>query len=145
MRSWLQVGALTLALVGVLVVAAQNKVGSGRATASIEMPAIVDDEITGGIDSLAAAQALALSEEQRGWIFLGVINLPDVPDVDLPALWLTAALPDSVALQELPAMVTSKIPLVKEIQFVKLDDRILLVRPADRIVVGEIPRYRLWQ
>ncbi len=147
MRSGLQVGALTLALVAVLVVAAQNKVGTstGRAASPIETPAIVDDEITGGIERSAAAQALALSEEQRGWIFLGVINLPDVPDVDLPALGLAAALADSVVLEELPAMVTSKIPLVKEIRFVKLDDRILLVRPADRIVVGEIPRYRLWQ
>jgi hypothetical protein len=40
-------------------------------------------------------------------------------------------------------MVTRKIPLVRHHKFVKLDDRILVVRPADRVVVAEIPRYRL--
>jgi len=28
-------------------------------------------------------------------------------------------------------------------KFVKLDDRILVVRPSDHVVVSEIPRYRL--
>jgi hypothetical protein len=40
-------------------------------------------------------------------------------------------------------MVTRKIPTVRHYKFVKLDDRILVVRPADRVVVSEIPRYRL--
>ena len=56
-----------------------------------------------------------------------------------------AALPSSIALHDLPVMVTNKIPLVKDMSFVKLDDRILLVRPTDRVVVGVIPRYRIWQ
>jgi len=75
------------------------------------------------------------------------MNLIDVPDIDLPApetlLETPAILPASVELQDLPAMVTSKIPLVRHHKFVKLDDRILVVRPADRVVVAEIPRYRL--
>jgi hypothetical protein len=40
-------------------------------------------------------------------------------------------------------MVTLRIPLLREHKFVKLDDRILLVRPVDRMVVSVIPRYRI--
>jgi hypothetical protein len=142
MRAELRIGALALALAGALGFAVHDKVAS-RQIASIEAPDIDDeDEITGSIDRAAA---LGLSEEQRGLIFLGVINLPDVPDVVVPTRWATAALPDVVELYELPAMVTSKIPSVKETRFVKLDDRILLVRRADRMVVAVIPRYRVWQ
>ena len=46
-------------------------------------------------------------------------------------------------LQELPAGTAQDIPLVQGYKFVKLDDRILLVSPATRIVVSEIPRYKL--
>jgi hypothetical protein len=42
----------------------------------------------------------------------------------------------------LPASVTRDIPVVQGYKFVKLDDRILLVSPADRLVVAEMPRYR---
>ena len=52
-------------------------------------------------------------------------------------------LPDSVELQDLPAMVTRKIPLVRHHKFVKLDERIWVVSAASRVVVVEIPRYRL--
>jgi hypothetical protein len=145
MRSGLRVGALTVALVGVLGIAAHNQISTQQATASIEAPAIDDDEITGSIDRSLGAKELALSEEQRGFIFLGVINLPDIPDVELPSRRPAAALPGSIELYDLPAMVTRKVPQVKEMRFIKLDDRILLVRPADRIVVSEIPRYRVWQ
>jgi len=71
--------------------------------------------------------------------------LIDVPDIQLPepVSESLAVLPASVELQDLPAMVTRKIPLVRHHKFVKLDDRILLVRPGDRAVVSEIPRYRL--
>jgi hypothetical protein len=73
--------------------------------------------------------------------------LADVPDVEWPEstslIGLPTVLPDSVELQDLPAMVTRKIPLVRHHKFVKLDDRILVVRPVDRVVVAEIPRYRL--
>ena len=50
---------------------------------------------------------------------------------------------DSVELQDLPAMVTEKIPLLEDYKFVKLDDRILVVDPQSRAVVTQIPRYRL--
>jgi hypothetical protein len=71
------------------------------------------------------------------------MKLRDAPVADVPVPGPAAALPRSVALQELPASVTREIPMVQGYKFVKLDDRILLVSPADRTVVAEMPRYHL--
>ena len=106
-------------------------------------PAFVDDETTGSIDRAAIAHALSLSDEQRGFVFMGVMNLPDVPEADVEAPDSAISLPSSVELQDLPAMVTNNIPLLEAYKFVKLDDRILLVNPQSRAVVSQIPRYRL--
>jgi hypothetical protein len=146
MRRAFRVGALALLLAGWIGVALKDALSvEDISQAPWEEAQLLADEeeTTGSIDRAAAMRALPLSDEQRGWIFLGVINLPDVPDVDLPAGRHAGALPEDITLHELPAMVTSKIPLVRDYGFVKLDDRILLVRSADRTVAGEIPRYRL--
>jgi len=73
------------------------------------------------------------------------MNLPDVPEAEVAPPAQASALPHSINLLDLPAMVTRKIPLLRDYRFVKLDDRILVVRPGDRMVVMEIPRYRLLQ
>jgi hypothetical protein len=101
------------------------------------------DDLTGSIGTVGRSgrEAPVLNLEQLSWIFLGVINLPDVPEVVLASR--TDALPDSVALQDMPAMVTRKVPQVRDYKFVKLEDRILLVRPGSRAVVAQIPRYKL--
>jgi hypothetical protein len=119
-----------------------------RATTEVnEVPGFVvedpADDVTGSIGTvgIGARETLALDLEQLSWIFLGVINLPDVPEVELAHR--TDALPASVALQSLPAMVTRKVPQVKDYKFVKLEDRILLVRPDSRTVVAQSPRYKL--
>ena len=140
-------GAILLTLVGTVALTAAHQVGSGPdRLASLGRMLGVGDA-TGSIDVAAPAGWLQLNDEQRGWVFLGVMNLIDVPDIQLPdpaALTESpAVLPASVELQDLPAMVTRKIPLVRHHKFVKLDDRILVVRPGDRVVVSEIPRYRL--
>ena len=102
-----------------------------------------DPDATGVIERSARAGLVQLNDEQNGWIFLGVANLPDVPEVDVAPPGPAVALPDAVTLRDLPALVTRRIPLVSAHKFVKLGDRILLVRPEDRMVVAEIPRYRL--
>lgn len=105
--------------------------------------------MSGVVDPASSIDAawIELSDEQRGFLFLGVMNLADVPDAHLPMpeplIESPAVLPESVELQDLPIMVTHKIPLVRHHKVVKLDDRILVVRPANRVVVAEIPRYRL--
>ena len=96
-------------------------------------------DVTGSIGSAGAR--LPLTDEQRGHIFDGIMKLHDAPVADVPAPEVAAALPSSVALQELPVSVTRQIPMVQGYKFVKLDDRILLVRPRDRSVVAEMPRY----
>ena len=150
MRSAFRNGAIMLALVGVVGLAAANHIAAEGLSEAALGPTLGDDETTGSIDRSAITQSLPLSDEQRGIIFLGVINLPDLPDVDIAAHIETpmealeaATLPDEIELHDMPAMVVRKIPLLLDHKFVKLDDRILVVRPADRIVVAEIPRYRL--
>ena len=99
-------------------------------------------DITGSIRGLAGARRLPLTDEQRGHIFDGIMKLHNAPVAEVPAPAAASALPSSVALQELPASVTRDIPMVLGYKFVKLDDRILLVSPIDRVVVAEMPRYR---
>jgi hypothetical protein len=136
MSSAFRRGAIMLALTGAVALVAAHPVGFGRT--------YPDHATTGSIDRSAQAGWIQLSDDQRGFIFLGVMNLPDVPEVDLPVPGSAGALPSFVDLQDMPAMVTRKIPLVRDHKFVKLDDRILVVRPSDRVVVAEVPRYRLF-
>jgi hypothetical protein len=108
---------------------------------TIESWRIADDsDVTG---SIGHAGGLPLSDEQRGHIFDGIMKMRDAPVADVAEPELSRALPRSVELQELPANVTQDVPVVQGYKFVKLDDRILLVSPRDRIVVAELPRYRL--
>ena len=106
-------------------------------------PVFPDNGITGSIDQWAITQSLPLSDDQRGLIFLGIINLPDTPDADAAPPGPTGALAENVELHDLPAMLVRRIPLLRDHKFAKLEDRILVVRPSDRAVVSEIPRYRL--
>jgi hypothetical protein len=109
---------------------------------AMAMFVLVDDDITtGSIDP--AARRLPLSEEDRGRIFEGVMHLRNAPTAEVEQPASSAPLPDSVALQDLPAQVTDDVPAVQGYKFVKLDDRILLVSPVDRTVVNVIPRYKL--
>jgi len=138
--------AILLTLIGTVALTAAHQIGSGpdRLASLGRMPNVVD--ATSSIGPARQHDWIELSDEQVGFLFLGVMNLSDVPDTHLPApalLQSPTVLPGFVELQDLPAMVTREIPLVRHHKFVKLDDRILLVRPTDRVVVAEIPRYRL--
>jgi hypothetical protein len=111
-----------------------------RAIAMRAMAAAGDywDSVTGSVGG--EANFLPLSDEQRGHIFDGIMRLRNAPVARVQPS--AAALPRSVALQDLPASVTADIPMVQGYKFVKLDDRILLVHPADRTVVAVMPRYK---
>jgi Protein of unknown function (DUF1236) len=144
MGSWIRHGTVLLALLGGVGLAALDQRGTDANTASRSIrPAFADDEATGSIGRLAIASAPPLTDEQRGFVFLGVMNLPDVPEADVETPDPAVPLSDSVELQDLPAMVTEKVPLLEDYKFVKLDDRILVVNPQSRAVVTQIPRYRL--
>jgi hypothetical protein len=156
MRSWIRPGVLMLGLVaGVSLAGAQESAttdqtvgvagSSSSATDNDTTSSATDNDTTGSLGTVGIGdhEILPLSDEQRGWIFMGVINIPDVPDAPITAQEAVNDLPPSVDLQELPPIVTRRIPLVGAYKFVKLDDRILLVDPADRAVVAQIPRYKL--
>jgi hypothetical protein len=142
MRSPLRWATITLALA--VVAAGTATEAPDQATAIVAVrPGFAEREITGTIDRAATGQSLLLSDEQRGLIFLDVINLPDIPEADVVVPESPAALPEAVELQELPALLVRHVPQLRGHKFVKLDDRILVVRSTDRIVVSQIPRYRL--
>ena len=103
------------------------------------------DETTGSVarPGRRAGAELALSDEQRGRIYEGVMRIADAPVAAAPAPALADALPSGVAMQDLPASVTREIPLVRGHKFVKFDDRIVVVDPKSRVVVAMIPRYKL--
>ncbi len=147
MRSWFRHGVVALALVaGTTLAAAESATTDHTAIGDQTVGAAVpDDDMTGSLGTVGIGhrEILPLSDEQRGWIFMGVINLPEVPDAAISPQEAAAELPDSVELRELPPIVTRRIPLVGGYKFVKLEDRILLVDPANREVVAQIPRYKL--
>jgi hypothetical protein len=126
---------------GAAMVLAAGRLGTRAGEWSVAMDRNAGD-ITGGIGTTVGARGLPLSDEQRGHIFDGIMKLRDAPVAQVPEPEAATALPSSVALQELPAGVTRDIPMVQGYKFVKLDDRILLVSPVDRLVVAEMPRYR---
>jgi hypothetical protein len=89
------------------------------------------------------ASELAISDEQRGHIFEGVMRMSDAPITEEPAPDVADSLRAEVPMQDLPPGITQDIPLVQGHKFVKFDDRILIVNPSSRLVVAMIPRYRL--
>jgi hypothetical protein len=139
MRPTFRHGAIALALLGLVGLAVAGELG---ALSSDRMEAA--DETTGrNVSGGAQSTAPALSLEEKSRIFAHVMRIPDVPVADVEPPAPSVALPRSVALQDLPTAATQEVPQVKGYKFVKLNDWILLVNPASRTVVAEMPRYKL--
>lgn len=134
-------GVIAIALVACVGLAAAQ---TGRRGVG-DTDASAMDETTGSVarPGRRAGAELALSDEQRGRIYEGVMRIADAPVAPAPAPALADALPSGVAMQDLPASLTREIPLVRGHKFVKFDDRIVVVDPASRLVVAMIPRYKL--
>jgi len=132
-------GMVVITLVACVGIAAAQKGhrGAGGTDASAM------DETTGSVAPSGKRAELALSDEQRGRIYEGVMRIADAPVAHAPAPAVADALPGEVPMQDLPASVTREIPLVQGHKFVKFDDRIVVVNPASRLVVAMIPRYKL--
>jgi hypothetical protein len=160
MRASWRGGALALALIGCGGLAFAAQVGQRAYEVARFDPtaATIGEETTGSLGPLGVGpsnlapmlgapmtQALPLSDEERAHIHARVIRMPDAPTIDVPAPDLLTALPPFVPLMDLPAGAVDDVPLARGYKFVKLDDRILLVSPSTRIVVSEIPRYKLVQ
>ena len=94
-------------------------------------------------DSQRATAELALSEEERGRLYEGIMRIADARVANVPAPAVADALPSEVPLHDLPAGMAQEIPQVEGHKFVKFDDRIVVVDPKSRVVVAMIPRYKL--
>ena len=96
------------------------------------------------VDSAKSAVS-EFSDEERGRIFDWIMRVSDAPITEMAAPEVADSLPEEVPTQELPIDLIREIPLVRGHKFVKLDDRILVVSSASRLVVAMIPRYKLLQ
>ena len=94
-------------------------------------------------DSQRATAELALSEEDRGRLYDGIMRIADAWVADVPAPEVAGALPSGVPLHDLPTGMAQEIPQVEGHKFVKFEDRIVVVNPRSRVVVAMIPRYKL--
>ena len=133
-------GAIMMALAACVALA----VADNRYRGIADQDAWAMDETTGSSprDKHGPAE-LALSDEQRGRIYDGVMGIADAPVAQAQAPTVADALPAGVPMQDLPAAVTRDIPLVQGHKFVKFEDRIVVIEPASRLVVAMIPRYKL--
>jgi len=141
-------GALIIAISALLALSAiKQHAATPVETVGVSAPyaAIADDfsEATTGSVGTPGGSVLRLTDEQRGFVFLGVINLPDIPEAMIDPPELGQMLPSTVALYPIPAMVRHKIPALASYKFAKLPDRILLVSADKREVGAAIPRYKL--
>jgi len=106
--------------------------------------ALTTEETTGSMGGGQRAMVeLALSDEERGRLYDGVMRILDASVANVPAPEVADALPSGVPLQDLPFGIAQEIPLVRDHKFVKFDDRIVVVDPKSRVVVAMIPRYKL--
>ena len=140
--SSLRNGMVMVTLVACAGLAAAAHTSLGSRAGGAETDASLMDETTGSVGSPKSTER-ALSDEQRGRIYDGVMLVPDAQVAHEAAPAVADPLPRDVPLHDLPAGVTRDVPLVRGPQFAKLDDRILGVNSASRVVVAMIPRYKL--
>jgi hypothetical protein len=82
------------------------------------------------------AMPIGLSDVQKMRI-LQTVRAANAPIQKVDAK-VTSPLPSNIPLFDLPANVKAEIPNLKDIKFVRLDDRVLMVYAPNWIVVGEI-------
>jgi hypothetical protein len=110
-------------------------IGAGPET----MPAKFDENVAARDRIAIMARPLPLSDEQKLQIYSSVINDTQVPVTQTTAKPATI-LPAWVELNALPSGLEDQIPAVRGYKYVKLQDKVLLVLPESRVVVGEVAR-----
>lgn len=104
-------------------------------------------KFSAGNDSLDHLPIMArgpqISEAQRKLILDRVLSggAQAAPAASLAAVpGPASALPADVAMQPWPADLASQIPEIRDTKYVRLGDKVLIVRPESRIVIDEIKR-----
>lgn len=110
-------------------------IGAGPET----MPAKFDENVAARDRIPIMARPLPLNDEQKRQIYASVMNNTQVPSTQTTAEPATI-LPAWVELTPLPSGLADQIPAVRGYKAVKLPDKVLLVVPESRIVVGEIQK-----
>ena len=107
------------------------------------VPAAAGLVLLAGVGVATADQVIVTPEQQT--VVREYVQKHPLASISLLGVELNvgSALPDTVELQEIPAMVVRRIPEISGYKFVKLDDRILLVSAETRQVDSMIPRYKL--
>jgi hypothetical protein len=103
------------------------------------MPAKFNEDVAARDRVPIMARPLPLTDEQKRKIYDSVMSNTQAPPTPIAAEPATI-LPGSVELWELPPGVEDQIPAVRGYKFVKGQDKVLLVSPPNRVVVGEITR-----
>ena len=103
------------------------------------MPAKHDEDVAARDRLPIMAQPLPLTDEQKHQIYTSVMNNSQIPTATISAEPATI-LPGSVDLAALPDGMEQQIPAVRGYKAVKTRDKVLLVQPASRVVVGEIAK-----
>jgi hypothetical protein len=120
-------------IVGDPQAAAEGPLGATGQT----VPAKQSDSVAAADAVPVMARAIPLTEEQRQQIYKSVMATGTPASVNAkPA----DELPANVELSELPQEITDAIPLVRGLKSVRTGDKVLLVSPPNRIVVGEIEK-----
>src|SRR5262245_44687097 len=113
--------------------AAHGPIGAGPET----MPAKFDENVAARDRIPIMARPLPLNDEQKRQIYSSVMNNTQGAVTQTTAQPATI-LPSTVELTPLPPGLADQIPAVRGYKAVKLPDKVLLVVPESRIVVGEI-------
>jgi Protein of unknown function (DUF1236) len=82
---------------------------------------------------------LPLTDEQKGMV-RDSLAATSAPEGGTAAVGPATELPADVAIHDLPRNVTELAPALKGYKFAKLVDKIVIVSPPNRVVVGEIAR-----
>jgi hypothetical protein len=110
-------------------------IGAGPET----MPAKFDENVAARDRIPIMARPLPLNDEQRRRVYDTIMNNASAPVTSTEAGPATI-LPNSVDLSDLPSGMADEIPAVRGYKYVKLQNKVLLVAPANRVVVGEVLR-----
>jgi hypothetical protein len=114
---------------------AHAPIGAGPET----MPAKFDETVAARDRIPIMARPLPLNDDQRRRLYDTIMRNAAAPVTPTEAAPATI-LPSAVELSELPSGMAEEIPAVRGYKYVKLQDKILLVAPANRVVVGEVSR-----
>ena len=110
----------------------------GASPNSETAPAKWSEEILARDKVPVMARPLPLNDEQKRRIY-DVVSKDNKPVARVDA-HPANFLPPAVELFELPSELASAIPAVRDLKYVRLDDRVLLVQPPNKVVVEEIKR-----